>query len=67
VKEVLAVSEILRKRLLEAIDIDAKAFEMVMVLLPRPRVPTRRKPCRREMIQTAFKERANSSRTLRLP
>ena len=50
VKDALAESEVLRKRLLEAIDIDAKAFEKVMEAFAAPKSTDEEKAARREMI-----------------
>lgn len=62
VKDALAESEVLRKRLLEAIDIDAKAFEKVMEAFAAPKSTDEEKAARREMIQTAFKGACESPR-----
>lgn len=62
VKDVLAESEILRKRLLEAIDIDAKAFEKVMEAFAAPKSTDEEKAVRREKIQAAFKGACESPR-----
>jgi len=63
VKEVLSESEELRRRLLEAIDIDAKAFEKVMEAFAAPKNTDEEKAARREMIQTAFKGACESPRS----
>lgn len=62
VKEVLVESDRLRRSLLNAIDIDAKAFEKVMDAFAAPKGTEEEKAARRELIQTAFKGACQSPR-----
>lgn len=55
VGEVLADSEELRRTLVDAIDIDAGAFDKVMEAFAAPKETEEEKEARRELIQTAFK------------
>ncbi|MDI9371213.1 MAG: cyclodeaminase/cyclohydrolase family protein [Synergistota bacterium] len=62
VKEVLGESDGLRRTLLDAIDIDAKAFEKVMEAFAAPKGTDDEKAERRELIQSAFKGACESPR-----
>ena len=62
VKEVLVESDRLRRSLLNAIDIDAKAFEKVMDAFAAPKGTEEEKAARRDLIQTAFKGACESPR-----
>lgn len=62
VKEVLVESDRLRRSLLDAIDIDAKAFEKVMDAFAAPKGTEEEKAARRGLIQTAFKGACESPR-----
>jgi formiminotetrahydrofolate cyclodeaminase len=61
-KEVLALSEDLRKNLVNAVDVDAAAYGMVMEAFALPRQPDEEKAVRREAIQKAFREACESPR-----
>ena len=62
VKEVLVESDRLRRSLLNAIDIDAKAFDKVMDAFAAPKGTEEEKAARRDLIQTAFKGACESPR-----
>lgn len=61
-KEVLGLSEDLRMKLVDAVDVDAAAYGMVMNAFSLPKQTEEEKTVRREVIQKAFREACESPR-----